>query len=503
MRKGFRPTPNQFRNSMKIMSGNKTNASLRDIEEKDDKELEEKEAVIVSIEKDKMHGNGWTVQDQTGQTYKCSCQSNLYEVPKSKEKGGILYPTETVKCKIKINPVLNINTITEIVTNDSKSTKTKNKDDKGKTQTETKKLDINKWTHKGQDTTVIAKPMSAISISNGAITFNFDNKNKVTIDKDQTKIEGKLDLPAGTTVDGKAIDEKDLDKALTRTTQPKKTSTYDYVNGKSEGVPVQATIQKAKQDIFSRQEKVVDNIMNHKQIPEETLKLPLLSETIDDDGNVTGSAVDTLTVYPDGIVTIKSNSGDGKRNIYCTQNWITSYEKNTITITVSKLCDYCVEHADSTVTYIDYCPNPQCQQWHSLYEVNGDIVCKYCGTKYCGTCGHNQTSNYLGNLKKYQDNYIIGNGLNCEYCEDILEPEKSKEYVNYCPICKKWDSIEIAVKSVNGSMSNQAYCNECGTYYCLTCGTSQLGFDKESTGNALNYENYIEKMKKLLYIKES
>ena len=123
MRKGFRPTPNQFKNSMRIMSGNKANASVRDIEEKDDKELEEKEATVVSIEKNKINGDGWTVQDGDGKTYKCSCQSNLYEVPKSKERGGILYPTDTVKCKIKINPVLNITTITEIITNDSKDSK--------------------------------------------------------------------------------------------------------------------------------------------------------------------------------------------------------------------------------------------------------------------------------------------------------------------------------------------------------------------------------------------
>ena len=66
---GFRPTPTQVADSLKILTGVKTNSTIRDLEEEEG-ELEEKEGVVVSIQTDKINGTGWTVKDDKGELYK-------------------------------------------------------------------------------------------------------------------------------------------------------------------------------------------------------------------------------------------------------------------------------------------------------------------------------------------------------------------------------------------------------------------------------------------------
>ena len=92
----FRHSIARVQNAQKAFTSNKTNATIRDLEEEEG-ELEEKNGTVVSIKRDMINGAGWTVQDDEGQTYICSCASSMYEIPETVERGGILYPKETVE----------------------------------------------------------------------------------------------------------------------------------------------------------------------------------------------------------------------------------------------------------------------------------------------------------------------------------------------------------------------------------------------------------------------
>ena len=175
----FRPSVARVQNAQKIFTSTKTNATIRDLEEEEG-ELEEKEGTVVSIKRDLINGAGWTVKDKEGQTYICSCASSMYEVPDTVERGGILYPKDTVEVTFTVNPVLRINIIKEIKSLGE----------------ETESLDIGEWKHEDESTTVIAKPKSAVSISNGLIRLSYKNEgdkdnNEVSADKDGVKTSGK------------------------------------------------------------------------------------------------------------------------------------------------------------------------------------------------------------------------------------------------------------------------------------------------------------------------
>ena len=62
-RSGFRPSLARTQNAMKNISGTRTNATIRNIEEEEG-ELEEKEGTVVSIKRDLINGAGWTVKDK-------------------------------------------------------------------------------------------------------------------------------------------------------------------------------------------------------------------------------------------------------------------------------------------------------------------------------------------------------------------------------------------------------------------------------------------------------
>ena len=187
----FRPSIARVQNAQKIFTSTKTNATIRDLEEEEG-ELEEKEGVVVSIKRDLINGKGWTVKDKDGEIYLCSCASSMYEVPETVERGGILYPTDTVEVIFTINPVLRINTIKEIKSLGE----------------ETEALDVSKWTHGDESTTVIAKPKSALSISNGFIKFDYNNDNQMLADANSIKTQGKK---TEINTDTLSINSKDID----------------------------------------------------------------------------------------------------------------------------------------------------------------------------------------------------------------------------------------------------------------------------------------------------
>lgn len=472
MKKSFRPTPHRFQKSMQTITGNKTNALVRDLEEEEG-ELEQKTGIVISIEKDKINGNGWTVKDQDGKTYVCNCASNMYEVPSSNERGGILYPNSKIQCKFTVNPVLKVNTITEITGQDDK------------------KIDVSKWTHQDQDTTVIAKPNAAVSISNGGISFNYDEYSKIDINHKGIDIKS----------DNITINEQSLDELISNiqplpTFEPEqvKTDTYDGIRMTTNGNMVQATIYDGGIDLYSY-ERVIGNILDQSEAPIET---QVFSIIVDGEDLTTAN----VRVYANGLITLQGNK-EGNKEIHCTQNWLTSQVKNIIKVTVSSVCEYCPYHNINEAEYINYCP--VCNRWHSLYLNKGNVQCKTCGTIFCGACGHNLSNvNDARKLKDYGTNYVIIDGDNCNYCKDILDTNKSKEFVNYCPTCGQWGKMIVDSVMSDDGFINQLYCKQCHTYYCGTCGTQQSNYQQQSyVDNNIIYNDYIKKMNKILYIKEN
>lgn len=494
-KKAFRPTPARFQNSFKILSGTKTNATIRDLEE-DEEELEEKTGVVVSIARDRINGSGWTVKDEEGNLYNCSCASSMYELPSTTERGGILYPEGTVTVKFTVNPVLRINTITEITSlgEDEKS------------------LDISKWQHGDNATTVIAKPKSAISISDARISFSYDNVNEVTTDEnaialkgEETKIESKK-----TTINSEEIEMQGIDINTFVTGISQNNNIYNarltsYTGGVTpqdassvylmqERNIVSATID--GQDIMlDEKERVMADIKDQTKHPLRNQRFIL----------PTSEGMDVLTCYANGYITFRASGPPGVRTILSTHNWLApQFDKRfTITATASQNCSCCPEVINGQ-TFIDYCP--VCSRWHVLSQIQNNIICNTCGATFCASCGHYNSLACFDkefDLKLYNKHYIAIVGNYCKHCNQRMEENHTKEYVNYCPFCKKWNFLSSATMDFNHKIINTLYCNYCHNHFCANCGTIQNDYEiKSFSDNIIYYDDYIEQNQKLFFIKE-
>ena len=301
----FRPSIARVQNAQKAFTSTKTNATIRDLEEEEG-ELEEKEGVVVSIKRDLINGAGWTVQDDEGQTYICSCASSMYEVPETVERGGVLYPKDTVEVTFTVNPVLRINTIKEI-----KSL--------GK---ETEKLDISKWQHGEESTTVIAKPKSALSISDGFIKLDYNNDNKMLADADSVKTEGKktdintesLSINSGNvSLWGKDIKDIMQNNALS-TSNSFKTFDIDSPISVIANRTNNMTELHVSGKISIADATVIGQIKDQASIP-----VRKQTQFITD-----GNCVDKIIIDTDGVITIEPVNGCTKeREFDSTHNWIT------------------------------------------------------------------------------------------------------------------------------------------------------------------------------------
>ena len=493
-KKAFRITPGQAQDAMKIIVGTKTNATIRDLEEEEG-ELEEKTGTVVSIDRDKINGNGWTIQDEEGNTYKCSCASNMYELPASTERHGVLYPNQTVTVKFTINPVLRTNTITEINFVDEKgkakragksqfdtfreNKKKKQAEARGekyeepKDDTEEGVLDIAKWRHEDEATTIIAKPMSAISVSNSKITFNYNNTNTVLADEESVATEGaktkidtkKLDINSDEIkIQDQLLEDYIIDYSIFNLLAYDSTSS---VNVDEYGIDIllqsgmgQIAINR-NLELYAN-ERIVADLKNPVMFPNNRLRYPLLS---DDD-------VFDLNIYPNGLVTIGSRGNPGPKDILSTVNWLTSPYgiKNVITVNVGKMCDCCSDISGQK-SYLNYCP--KCGTWKTLYEVNYQIKCSTCNTTYCEACGHDisvSCSNSMYNLKEYDQNVISDTATSCNYCEAQIPTGDKKEYANWCPYCHQWGYLHVNEDKESKKTLECTYCNKS---FCLNCGVLQ------------------------------
>ena len=484
----FRHTPHRGADAIKILAGTKTNATIRDLEETLE-DIEEKEGVVTSIDKDKINGDGWSVKDEDGKTYSCNCSSDMYQLPETEEYGGMYYPKDKVKVKFTINPVLGTNTITEILS-------------LGKNE---ESIDLSKWKHGDKSTTVIAKPKSAISISDAIISFNYNNDNKVTADKDEVKTDGKKTNINTETLQINSNKIKIRDTSLDDYLQEQVRLADEYSQQKTEGIDIlhqnnmgQLNLNIKSVFIPKDNEKVIKDLKDPSLYPESRQRHPLL----------TGSEIDELYIYPNGLVTVKARNIPNKRDIFSTHNWIASANsyKNLIIIDAVRFCDCCPESINGRQTYFNYCPH--CKTWNTLYNKNNLIACTACSNTWCPACGHTtgiECSNKIYDLKKYSDYNISAIGLECNYCKNEVPSGKNREYANYCPKCHRWNYLTLETKYDNGNERRFLHCDYCGEFYCVNCSISQ---GKSFIKNFLNdnttydYQTFTKNFEKLKYIRD-
>lgn len=498
-KKIFRHTPHRAADAMKIIVGNKTNATIRDLEETEE-DIEEIEGTVVSIDKDKINGDGWVVKDEDGNLYNCTCASNMYELPEAEEYGGVYYPTETVKVTITKNPVLRNNTITEI---------TSLKDDE-------ESLDISKWKHKDKATTIIAKPKSAISISNGLISFNYNNKNEVKVDKESTKIEGEKTVikTKKLQIDSKDIglaDESLEDFAKRMVGETTEKQYKPVISDVDVGVDAirqnnlsQLTIDLQKTYIPANSQRIITDLKDPSMTPEKMQRQPLMVNAL------SGTNIDELYIYPNGLITIQTSSQVPKSEaqILSTHNWITSQhgKKNILTVQVKTVCKCCGSKQNGNIEYFNYCPI--CQTWNTLSEgYDGYITCGNCHHKWCEGCGHPthiDCSNNTYDLKEYISNMIGAVGTPCEYCKNDIPSGKVREYANYCPVCHKWGKLHIETKyTSDGDIRRVLQCSSCNEFYCTNCSISQSKkFIPSFVNKEYYYKDFIERYKKIIHVRD-
>ena len=484
---GFRPTIARTVNSMQKINSTKTNATIRDLEEEEG-ELEEKEGVVVSIKRDYINGQGWTVKDSEGQIYVCSCASSMYEVPESVERGGVLYPKEDIKVVFTVNPVLRINTIKEIKSSEE----------------ENAKIDVSQWKHGDESTTVIAKPKSALSISDGFITMNYNNDNQVVASPEGVSTEGdKTNINTETLainsnnieVQGTPLEEIINDGALGVSNEYK---SFDIPTLEDLGL-----IGDRSNNITQLHINGTPNNKEYIGEIKDQLSIPLREQKhYITDGNYT----DTIIIDTDGVISIvldpRTPTADGqKRNIDATINFITPriQARNYIKVTVKDTCDSCDDGNNSSMEYVNYCP--RCNNWGTLVNTGTSIRCSTCNSQYCQNCGTNKADTSL-RLKQFWDNYVSAYGTTCQYCSNQLEAGTTKQYINYCPDCNTWGKLEQGEYSKDANV-NILRCTTCESEYCSSCGINQTKHGLTLSNNPVQYADYKNALRKLKYVRDS
>lgn len=485
--RAFRPTHGRVQNASKILNGTRSNATLRDLTEEEG-EIEEKEGTVVSIKRDLINGAGWTVQDTDGQNYTCSCATSLYELPQTVERGGILYPSESVTVKFTINPVLRVNTITEFTSLGE----------------ETDKLDISQWQHNDEPTTVIAKPRSAISISNSFITMNYDNNNQVIADEEGISTEGnktdintdKLNINSNSVeIKGQSLDNMITQQSLLTSNEYK---SYNINTIKDVNIFVDRSNNITQLNIDTEELQgygVIGEIKDQKAIPIREQSQQLITD---------GHCMDIVTIDTDGIIHIKSfeNECPEPRRIKSSNSWITPQVKarNYIKTIVKKTCNYCNEGENTTMEYINYCP--KCKEWNVLIDTSTSLRCSTCGAEYCQNCGTDLIEPSQPRLKKYHENFISAYGTTCQYCNTQLQSGTNKQFVNYCPDCQEWGVLYASELRQNNDFINILECNQCRAQYCCSCGISQNSHGLTLTDAPKQYSAYKNALRKLKYIRD-
>lgn len=507
----FKHSPHRGADAIKILAGTKTNATIRDLEETTE-DIEEKEGVVVSIDKDKINGDGWEVKTDDGETIHCSVASNMYELPETEDYGGMYYPKKTVKVKITINPVLKRNTITEVITPDTEKSKKnkKNKNDKNATDTEDEeaKIDLSQWKHGDKATTIIAKPKSAISISDALISFNYNNANKITADKDEVKTKGKKTSIHTNALDIKSTDikikdmvfedflEKEARNAIINGSENYQNENIDIIKQNNLG---QINLDIPSIYIPSKTQRIIMDLKDPSLYPDKVQRHPLL----------TGSNIDELYIYPNGLVTVKSRGAPRyDTDIFSTHNWATTpyTYKNLINVSVVKVCDCCNDGSLGERTFFNYCPI--CKTWNTLYNKNNVISCTSCHTEWCQSCGHPHEydcTNKAYDLKEYSLWRITAIGLPCSYCKDDISYGKNREYANYCPKCHKWGYLTLETEYEDGEERRFLHCDYCHEDYCVNCSISQgKSFIKNFINDNTNYDyaSFTNKYSKIKHIRD-
>ena len=336
--------------------------------------------------------------------------------------------------------------------------------------------------------------MSAISVSNAKISFNYNNTNEVKADKDSVSTEGnktqintkKLDINSDEVkIQDKLLDEYIVDYSIFNLFAYDSTLHTNYddsgINMFLQGGMGQIDIDK---ELFIGDERIIGDLKNPVMFPKTRLRYPLLSD----------DNVDDLNIYPNGLVTVKARGEEGDRKVLSSTNWIASpYEiKNVIKVNVGSMCQ-CCNNPPGEMSYLNYCPS--CGSWKTLAEVNHHIKCSTCKTVYCEGCGHDTSvscSMTNNNLKVYSENIISDVATECDYCEAQIPTNEEKEYANWCPYCHQWGFLHV-IESESRKTLECTYCNKS---FCMNCGILQnQNFVNSYMQTPITFQSYEDFMK--------
>ena len=396
---------------------------------------------------------------------------------------------ESIHVTFTVNPVLKINTIKEIKSLGE----------------ETKKIDISQWKHGNESTTIIAKPKSALSISDGFIKIDYNNDNKVIASNKGISTEGQsTNINTDTLyinsqnvhVQGVTLSEMITEEALEVSNEHVSFeidgfSDVDMVLDRSNNM-TQLTIS-SKRSIDIDKEYVLGEIKDQNSIPIRKQTQQLLTD---------GNCIYILTIDTNGIISVSptyNNSCTNDRNILSTNTWITPriQSRNYIKVTVANSCDNCNDGDNTKMEYVNYCPS--CNKWNVLSNTGRYIRCS-CGELYCQNCGTGINNTSLS-LKKFLDNYIMTYGTTCQYCNKQLS-SKIKYYINYCPNCQEWNVLEQGEYITEDETINVLSCSSCESVFCSTCGIDQNNHGLTLTDAKVQYTSYRDALRKLKYVKD-
>lgn len=508
-KKAFRPTPHRVQNSIKILAGTKTNATIRDLDENEDESKKQVKHIIGHVEKideNKINGNGWYIKGNDGELYKCSCSSTLYQLPENKKKDGFLYPTEAVIVDVTINPVLKTNKITSINLEGDE------------------KLDISKWTHGEAGTLVIAKPKAAMSISEGMISLDYSNNSQILASEEGISLSGENTYVNSSKTyisssDGVFINNVNIYDTITSTAQKKVEENVEnilYTSDKIDDIYIQQS-QNIVQTSFennievTNEERVIFDIKDQTYNPSRDQIYSLLSNSNEEE---------IFTIYKNGVATIKSKNATDNYNtdLYSTITWISNIYgyQNTLHIINPFSCKCCEDEYKEIVDYIDYCP--KCGIFGVLQQKGDKIVCSSCKSNYCQSCGHyegadgcNDRTNNLFELNYTKINTKV---TACSLCEKEVQIPNNliKTYIDYCPVCNKFNVLITKENEYEYNGENILYCTSCHSAFCSSCGTVKKNLLKPTlerievdsfTEKIINYNEYNIQNCKLFYITQN
>jgi hypothetical protein len=451
----FRPTDASFRKSVAVVSGSKTaGAKIQDLED-DDKILKEVQGYVERINMSQVQSNGWICRSDDGVKYNCSISSELYTVPEGTTKKGYLYPKKKMRVTISVNPVKRKYTITEITDGFS---------------------NIKNWVK--EDTITLAHNNAAVQVSSDSTKIAYNDatndkkENSVSVDANGVSVNGDVK------VNGKKVE--DILKATMQDYLQLEAGNSLYTQCGNKIMIEQSynianlTLRDFEIDI-AKSGKRICHIYDEDMWPATSKSYLALSDSL--------QTSDILKVNTSGDIYLYTSGEEGHRVFNTSVTWVTnlSDRKNVIEFGGSASCTCNCHQAGEVVNTValNYCP--MCKTFGHLVQIENKIKCESCNSEFCGVCGRNLKKECDTDKKLKGDaSTITAKGeATCKCCDGKKIVEK--RYMNYCPKCKKWNTLS---ENKRDDDKTDIKCSGCSSTYCIYCGalnTNETTCKKQET----------------------